>query len=112
MPPATRNSGLVVTDDEFDIPQPERRPGRQGMRQPGFEALAVDRGAVGRSDVLELQGVVAADAEARVNPGNRGVQQRDVALTGIPADQDALLALRQLVEFQVEAELAPGLVGA
>jgi hypothetical protein len=37
---------------------------------------------------------------------------RDVALAGIPADQKALLALRQLVQFQIEAELAPGVVGA
>src|ERR1043165_6374526 len=35
-----------------------------------------------------------------------------LGVMGDLADQDALLALRQLVHFEVEAELAPGLVGA
>ena len=52
-------------------------PASASTRAPGDAAaavrsLAVDRRAVGRSDVLDLQGVVPADAQSRVHPETDG----------------------------------------
>src|SRR5216683_5879784 len=106
----TPESALAVPDKKFDVSDPE--PGA-GLKRPpcaGIHDRAVDRRAVGRSQVLDLQNV-RGDDQPRMAPRYRRMRQNRLALVDIAADDEAFLAFHQPVECQFEAEFATRQVG-
>src|SRR5471030_685685 len=100
-----------VFQAELDVADADLVAGMDHGRRAGLDVGSVDRGAVGRTLVLDLQRL-AREHQPHVTARHGSVRQHKFALVGGAADHHALWQLHQLVERHVEGELLTGRVRA
>src|SRR5215471_10672221 len=96
---------LVVANGKFDVADPERGAGLYRPGHAGLHDGTIDRCAVGRPHVRDLQPVLREN-QPRVAPRHRRMRQDDVTLVDIPTNYDAFRLVLQSIEIQIEAEFA------
>src|SRR5262245_49987398 len=111
MPQLTAVQSLAHGDGKADLADLERGAGLQRPTLAASERFAVERGAVGRAEILDLQDPVG-QGDADMASRHRRMRQYDVALIDVAADDHIFALPHQPVEIDVEAVLAAGPVGA
>src|SRR5436190_19612540 len=97
-----------LQDGQLDVSQADRRAGLEDRRQARAHRPAVDFGAVGRAEILDLQRI-AREAEPRVAARDRGMRHDEGALIGGAADDRAA---GELADTDLEGQRQAVRIGA
>src|SRR5438552_19103667 len=102
---------LELPNAELDIAEAQLGAHLQRRRRAAAQCRTVDRRAVGRAEILDLQRL-ASEAEARMAARHGAMRHNQLTLLGRAADHHALRGGHQLVESHVETIFLASRIGA